>query len=211
MAPLVIHWHSHCRIEEQRRCCAMAFADVPPFRWIGPLCAITAFALRSVLPIGAAAQGTGDPPVPAPGLHELTLARSQLTPALLGATIRRATNTGAQKTSGQTNPRARLHQGDADLCVSGAPVYSRFIPPGGPSRPWQLIRFRRFRSSLLALASLDPACRDHCPDVSATFTTIAFEDSSSRWLGISDLIAEPEGPSFISRTVTHRRVDRRYS
>jgi hypothetical protein len=41
------------------------------------------------------------------------------------------------------------------------------------------------------LASLDLACRDHCPDVSATFTTIAFDDSSLRWLGISDLIAEP--------------------
>jgi hypothetical protein len=64
---------------------------------------------------------------------------------------------------------------------------------------------------LLALASLDLACRDHRPDVSATFTTIAFDDSSLRWLGISDLIAEPEGPTFISRTVTHRRVDRRYS
>jgi hypothetical protein len=43
-----------------------------------------------------------------------------------------------------------------------------------------------------SLASLDLACRDHCPDVSATFTTIAFDDSSLRWLGISDLIAEPE-------------------
>jgi hypothetical protein len=64
---------------------------------------------------------------------------------------------------------------------------------------------------LLALASLDLACRDLCPDVSVTFTTIAFDDSSLRWLGISDLIAEPEGPSFISRTVTQRRVDRRYS
>jgi hypothetical protein len=62
--------------------------------------------------------------------------------------------------------------------------------------------FRRFRSSLLALASLDLACRDHRPDFSATFTTIAFDDSSLQWLGISDLIAEPEGPSFISRTVT---------
>ena len=61
------------------------------------------------------------------------------------------------------------------------------------------------------LASLDLAGRDHCPDVSATFTTIAFDDSSLRWLGISDLIAEPEGPSFISRTVAYRRVDRRYS
>jgi hypothetical protein len=30
-------------------------------------------------------------------------------------------------------------------------------------------------------------------------------------LGISDLFAEPERPTFISRTVTHRRVDRRYS
>ena len=44
-----------------------------------------------------------------------------------------------------------------------------------------------------------------------TLTTAAFDRSSSRWLGISDLIAEPEGPSFISRTVTQRRVDRRYS
>jgi hypothetical protein len=61
---------------------------------------------------------------------------------------------------------------------------------------------------LLALASLNLACRDLCPGFSATFTTIAFDDSSSRWLGINDLIAEPEGPSFISRTVAHRRVDR---
>jgi hypothetical protein len=68
--------------------------------------------------------------------------------------------------------------------------------------------FRRFRSSLLALASLDLACRDHCPDVSATLTTTAFDRSSSRWLGISDLIAEPEGPSFISRTVARSRMDR---
>jgi hypothetical protein len=64
---------------------------------------------------------------------------------------------------------------------------------------------------LLALASLDLACRVLCPGVSATLTATAFDHSSSRWLGISDLIAEPEGPSFISRTVTHRRLDRRYS
>src|SRR5215470_7756633 len=73
---------------------------------------------------------------------------------------------------------------------------------GQPPVLTHLIRFRRFRSSLLALASLDLACRDHRPDFSATFTTIAFDDSSLQWLGISDLIAEPEGPSFISRTVT---------
>jgi hypothetical protein len=59
---------------------------------------------------------------------------------------------------------------------------------------------------LLALASLDLACRDHRPDFSATFTTVAFDDSSLQWLGISDLIAEPEGPSFISRTVTQTAV-----
>jgi predicted peptidase len=46
------------------------------FRWISPLCAITAFALLSVLPIGAAAQGADDPPALAPGLHELTLSRA---------------------------------------------------------------------------------------------------------------------------------------
>jgi hypothetical protein len=61
---------------------------------------------------------------------------------------------------------------------------------------------------LLALASLDLACRDHCPDVSATLTTTAFDRSNSRWLGINGLIAEPEGPSFISRTVARNRVDR---
>src|SRR5262249_47924329 len=53
----------------------------------------------------------------------------------LGVMTSRATNTGTLKTSGQTNPRARLHQGDADLCTGGATAYSRFIPPGGPSRP----------------------------------------------------------------------------
>ena len=46
-----------------------------PFRWIFPLCAIMTFALLSVLPIGAAAQGVGNPPVLVPGLHERTLVR----------------------------------------------------------------------------------------------------------------------------------------
>jgi hypothetical protein len=41
-----------------------------------------------------------------------------------------------------------------------------------------------------------------------TLTTTAFDRSSSRWLGISDLIADPKGPSFISRTVPRSRVDR---
>jgi hypothetical protein len=63
------------------------------------------------------------------------------------------------------------------------------------------LRVRLIKSILARLASR----------FAATFTTIAFDDSSLRWLGISDLIAEPEGPSFISHTVTQRRVDRRYS
>src|SRR3990170_6784164 len=79
------------------------------------------------------------------------------------------------------------------------------------SRPWQLIRFRRFKSSSLALTSLDRACRDHRPGVSATLTTMALDHSRWRWLGIGDLIAEPEGPSLIFSTVARRRVDRRYS
>jgi hypothetical protein len=37
-----------------------------------------------------------------------------------------------------------------------------------------------------------------------------FGRSSSQWLGIGDLITEPEGPS-ISSTVAHHRVDRRWS
>jgi len=47
-----------------------------PFRWIRLLFTIMAFALPSVLPIGAAAQGAGNPPVFTPGLHELTLTRA---------------------------------------------------------------------------------------------------------------------------------------
>jgi predicted peptidase len=45
-------------------------------RWPCPHFTIMAFVLLSVLPIGAAAQGRGNPPILAPGLHELTLARA---------------------------------------------------------------------------------------------------------------------------------------
>ena len=38
-----------------------------------------------------------------------------------------------------------------------------------------------------------------------------WDRSSSRCLGISDLITEPEGPSFISSTATHYRFNRRCS
>ena len=39
------------------------------------------------------------------------------------------------------------------------------------------------------------------------FTTLAFVQSGPRWLGISDLIAEPEGPTFISYKVARSRLD----
>jgi hypothetical protein len=60
----------------------------------------------------------------------------------------------------------------------------------------------------LALASLNRACRDHRSDVSAALTTMAFDQSGPRWLGMSDLIAEPEGPTFISYKVARSRLNR---
>ena len=83
--------------------------------------------------------------------------------------------------------------------------------PGGRVTPrfrHRLIRFRHFIDGSLALASLNRTCRDHCPDFSAALTTMAFDQSGLRWLGISDLIAEPEGPAFISYKVARRRLDR---
>ena len=37
---------------------------------------------------------------------------------------------------------------------------------------------------------------------------MAFDQSGPRWLGISDLIAEPEGPTFISYKVARSRFNR---
>jgi len=37
---------------------------------------------------------------------------------------------------------------------------------------------------------------------------VAFDQSGPRWLGISDLIAEPEGSTFISYKVARSRLDR---
>src|SRR2546422_4877365 len=91
---------------------------------------------------------------------------------------------------------------------------SQDIPQAGPGgrvtpRFWHhLIRFRHFIDGSLALASLNHTCRDHRPDVSAALTTVAFDQSGPRWLGISDLIAEPEGPTFISYKVAPSRLDR---
>src|SRR6202051_2312516 len=60
-----------------------------------------------------------------------------------------------------------------------------------------LIRFRHFIDGSLALASLNRTCRNHRPDVSAALTTVAFDQSGPRWLGISDLIAEPRRTSLL--------------
>jgi hypothetical protein len=49
----------------------------------------------------------------------------------------------------------------------------------------RLIRFRHFIGGLLALASLNRACRNLCPGFSATFTTTALDDSSLRGLEAS--------------------------
>jgi len=65
-----------------------------------------------------------------------------------------------------------------------------------------------FADGSLALASFNRTCRDHRPGVSAALTTVAFDQSGPRSLGISDLIAEPEGPTFISYKVARRRLDR---
>ena len=43
-------------------------------------------------------------------------------------------------------------------------------------------------SGSLALASVNLACRNSCSDFSATFTTIALDNSSLRWLEINTLL-----------------------
>ena len=58
--------------------------------------------------------------------------------------------------------------------------------PGGwvsPRFRHRLSRFRRFRSGSLALASLDHACPDHRPGVSATLTTTALTAPARGGLG----------------------------
>jgi hypothetical protein len=37
---------------------------------------------------------------------------------------------------------------------------------------------------------------------------VVFDQSGPRWLAISDLIAEPQGPTFISYKVARSRLDR---
>jgi hypothetical protein len=44
------------------------------------------------------------------------------------------------------------------------------------------------------------------PTFPAALTTVAFDQSGPRWFG--DVIAEPEGPTFISYKVARNRLDR---
>jgi hypothetical protein len=82
------------------------------------------------------------------------------------------------------------------------------FPPGAPSRPWQLIRFRqRFACARLGQSYLSKSCSDF----SAPFTTVAFDHSSLRWFEISTPDCRARRPSSISRTVAYRRVDGRCS
>src|SRR5262249_24225339 len=53
-----------------------------------------------------------------------------------------------------------LHAGCRSV---GIRTSSELVPQEGSSRGFDIIRFRRFRSTSLALASLDHACRDHVP------------------------------------------------
>ena len=58
------------------------------------------------------------------------------------------------------------------------------------------------------IAETRPPRAKYRPDVSATLTTVAFDQSGPRWLGINDLIAEPEGPTFSSYKVAGTRLNR---
>ncbi len=82
----------------------------------------------------------------------------------------------------------------------------------------RLIRFRRFISGSLALASLNRACRDHRPDFSATLTTMALTTAACGSLGsapdrrtrrallhLSYSCAAPFGPAILV-TQSHKRT-----
>jgi hypothetical protein len=94
----------------------------------------------------------------------------------------------------------------------GKSIAANAAPPHIQSNRVSAAASRLRNSYSFACARLSQPCLPRSrPGVSATLTTTAFDRSSLRWLGIDDLIAEPEGPSFISRTVAHRRYSRRRS
>jgi putative ABC transport system substrate-binding protein len=113
----------------------------------------------------------------------------------------------------------RTDQG-ADKAFADAAAMARsnvaVIVASGSELPLQAAVAASSSIPIVMLANnYDPIARGYVASLSRPAGQItvdaAFGHSSLRWLGISDLIAEPEGPSFISRTVTYRRLDRRYS
>ena len=85
--------------------------------------------------------------------------------------------------------------------------------PGGRVTPrfrHRLIRFRHFCSGSLALASLDLACRNLVPAFPQRSPPLLLTTAACGGLR-STPDCRPRRPSFISHTVTQRRLDRRYS
>lgn len=96
------------------------------FQWICLLCALMAYAILSVLPVGAAAQGVGDPPVLTPGLHHLTL------PPADGPAVRYAISIPANYSPSTPVPLIlALHFGvrGADAAGAGGDVVQILIGP----------------------------------------------------------------------------------
>jgi hypothetical protein len=102
----------------------------------------------------------------------------------------------------------------ARLCRPGRHCASRLVKKesAGNGAPGSAAAGRfptMLQASMLRFSSQQPEIK--VLPVRPAIADIPVGVVSLRWLGISDLIAGPEGPSFISRTVTHRHVDRRYS
>ena len=88
----------------------------------------------------------------------------------------------------------RLHAGCRSDSIRTSP---ELIPEDGSAPGFDIAQADFDASAAVACARLSRPClRDHGPDFSATLTTAAIGRSGSRWLGIGDLITEPEGPSF---------------
>src|SRR6516165_3689715 len=95
-----------------------------------------------------------------------------------------ATNTGAQKTSGQTNPRARLHQDDADLCAGRRLSVPLFHPSGWSQATMETNPISTLLQRFACARLSQPCLSESSPDLSAMFTIIAFDNSSLRRLEI---------------------------
>ena len=98
----------------------------------------------------------------------------------------------------------RLHAGCRSVSIRTS---TELISQEGSPRDFDIVlQLSTLRQRFTCVRLSRPYLPESCPDVSVTLTTTAFDRSSSRWLGIGDLITEPEGPSFISRTVARNRL-----